>query len=69
VKMTRLPHAVFAATFIVASLRLGPLPRSHNCDALLESQMAQCVGLTGTSYRNCRGHAMAVYTQCLNGAH
>jgi hypothetical protein len=70
-KFLWLARAVAVAAFILLGSVLGPnaVSRADGCDALLNSQMAQCAGLSGVSYRNCKGHAMAVYTQCVTGAH
>jgi hypothetical protein len=44
-RMAKLACILFAAAFILGSISFGPLPQRTDCQALLDSQMAQCAGL------------------------
>jgi hypothetical protein len=69
-KLPRLARSVAVAALILVASVLGPNVRmGDGCDALYNSQMGRCAGLTGVSHSNCADHAMAVYVQCLTGRH
>jgi hypothetical protein len=44
-RMTKRVCTLLAAAFILGSISFSPLPQRTDCQALLDSQMAQCVGL------------------------
>jgi hypothetical protein len=69
-KFPRLTRSVAVAAFILVASVLEPNVRmGDGCDALYNSRMGGCAGLTGVSHRNCADHAMAVYIQCLTDRH